>query len=131
MVGVPYPLWQRAPGLFLSVSRLDGNGEMKWLTSFDHGLNDVDAMGTGCVAITREALEALGRNPFRFDNSEENEDKSEDWIFCADLRAAGFKMACWWDGWYADHVRVVGLAALIEGSIRYETTTPLESGRRQ
>lgn len=116
MVGVPYPLWNSQAGLFLSVFCQEPDG-LK-LAQLEDGLNDVDALGTGCVAISRDALVSLGRNPFRFDNSEDLESTSEDFIFCADLKAVGMKIGCWWDGWYADHIRAVGLAPLIEGKLR-------------
>ncbi len=116
MVGVPYPLWRQDQGLFLSVFRRGPDG-LK-LAELGDGMNEVDALGTGCVAITREALVALGRNPFRFDNSPEFESTSEDFIFCSDLQAAGFTIGAWWDGWYADHVRTVGLAPLMETQLR-------------
>ena len=117
MVGIPYPLWQSQPGLFLSVFRLKGQ-DLKLVQNFQEGINDVDALGTGCVAISRDALVALGRNPFRFDNSPEYESTSEDFIFCADMRDAGLKIGCWWDGWYADHIRAIGLAPLMESQLR-------------
>ncbi len=126
MVGVPYPLWNAEAGLFLSVFRREPEG-LK-LADLTEGLNDVDALGTGCVAISRDALHHMGRNPFRFDNSPELESTSEDFIFCADLLDEGFKIGCWWDGWYADHIRAVGLAPLIEGQLKQ--TTPSVGGRR-
>ncbi len=124
MVGVPYPLWRQDQGLFLSVFRRGPEG-LK-LAEMGEGLNEVDALGTGCVAISREALATLGRNPFRFDNSEEFESTSEDFIFCADLQAAGYRVGAWWDGWYADHVRTVGLAPLLESQLR-----PAPAGARR
>ena len=116
MVGIPYPLWRQDQGLFLSAFSMTSQG-LK-VASLHEGLNDVDSLGTGCVAVSREALVTLGRNPFRFDNSEELEGTSEDFIFCADLRAREFRIGCWWDGWYADHIRAVGLAPLMEFQAR-------------
>jgi hypothetical protein len=116
MVGVPYPLWRQDQGLFLSVFERGPDGLR--LAELREGLNTVDALGTGCVAVTRDALARMGRNPFRFDNSPELEGVSEDFIFCADLQREGFTIGCFWDGWYADHVRAVGLAPLLESQLR-------------
>ena len=33
--------------------------------------------------------------------------------YTADLRAAGFKVGCWWDGRHVDHFRTVSLAPLL------------------
>lgn len=99
------------------------------VADLEEGMNEVDAVATGCVAISREALETLGPNPFRITNDPDAEIRSDDFLFCADLRFAGLKIGCWWDGWYCDHVRTVGLAPLLEKQI--DTTNPLTGGRRQ
>ncbi len=123
MVGVPYPLWRSDQGLFLSAYRMHDDGLR--VAELEDGMNDVDALATGCCAIHRSTLELFGRNPFRFDNSEALESTSEDFIFCTDLRDRGLKIGCWWDGWYADHIRAVGLAPLLEAQLR----VPAISGR--
>jgi hypothetical protein len=117
MVGVPYPLWQSKPGLFLCAFKNPGDG-LHLSNDWKNGWNDVDAIGTGCVAIPRAVLEDLGPNPFRFDNTPGRETVSEDFIFCEDLLAKGYKIGCWWDGWFADHVRAIGLAPLMEDLVR-------------
>jgi hypothetical protein len=81
--------------------------------ALDDGVNDVDAVATGCVAVSRQALVALGPNPFRISN-DPAEPVSDDFLFCADLKAAGFRIAAWWDGWPCDHISTVSLGPLFE-----------------
>lgn len=92
------------------------------------GLNEVAAVATGCVAISRAALVSLGANPFRIENDPDAVITSDDFLFCADLRKAGFKIGCWWDGWYADHLSTVSLAPIFE--LQSREMSPL-AGRRK
>ncbi len=111
MVGLPYPVVQNGEIGFWAWK----DGEIAELSD---GLNECDALTTGCVAIPRSVFAALGPAPFRLDDDPDGEFTSDDSQFCHDLRAAGFKIGCWWDGWYADHVRTVSLAPLMESRLR-------------
>lgn len=82
----------------------------------DDGANDVDAIATGCVAVSRQALVALGPNPFRISN-DPDVPVSDDFLFCADLKAAGFRVGAWWDGWPCDHISTVSLGPLFESQL--------------
>lgn len=119
MVSIPHPLPvpKSQDVLALSALVLSARGELNG-ADLAPGLNRVDAVATGCVAISREALVSLGPNPFRIENDPDATITSDDYLFCAALRAAGYRIGCWWDGWYCDHLRVVQLAPLLEGQLR-------------
>lgn len=112
MVGVPCPLWFPEPGFHLNVYRFDDDQALR-LFDCDPGINDVDALGTGCVAVHRTVFERLGSSPFRF----EQPGVSEDFVFCADLRKHDLRIGCFWDGWYADHIRAMSMAPLMEARL--------------
>lgn len=76
------------------------------------GINECDATATGCVLISREALEQLGPAPFRMAHDPSAPLLSDDMIFCADLKTAGFRIGCLWEGRPVDHFRMTNLAPL-------------------
>lgn len=117
MVSIPHPM-PAADNSTLVLSAFKANvfGHLN-LAELEPGLNEVDAVATGCVAISREALEALGPHPFRIEHDPDADITSDDFLFCADLRAAGYRIGCWWDGWYCDHIRAVQLAPLMEARL--------------
>jgi hypothetical protein len=78
------------------------------------GINEVDTVATGCIAISRKAIEALAPNPFRIGNDPDAD--SDDFEFCKDLRTLGFKIGAWYDGWICDHVTTIMSAPLWEVS---------------
>lgn len=111
----PHP-WPNEPGrIVLSAYDIapDGGYTAAMLTE---GANEVDAVATGCVAISRAAIEATGPAPFRIAHDPDASIASDDFLFCADLRILGFKIASWADGWFCDHVTTAGLAAIWETS---------------
>ncbi len=76
------------------------------------GINDCDFVATGCVLISRFALEQLGPAPFRIEHDPDAIMKSDDFLFCLDLRAVGLKVAAYWDGQPADHIHNANLSQL-------------------
>lgn len=80
----------------------------------EFGLNECDAVATGCVLIHRRVLESLGPVAFHIDDDPDAEFTSDDFIFCRDAKQAGYRVGYWWDGWFADHHSTVSLAPLIE-----------------
>lgn len=116
MVGLPYPT-VNGNQLGFTAYRETATG-MEFVPVLENGWNECDALGTGCVAISREAIVVLGENPFRIENDPDVQITSDDFLFCGDLRSAGYKIGCWWDGWYADHIRAIGLAPLMESILR-------------
>lgn len=84
----------------------------------NEGLNLVHAVATGCVAVSRDVVNQI---KFRIDNDPSSA-VSDDFLFCADARAAGFRIGAWWDGWYCDHVTAVSLAPILESQLRTRQT---------
>ena len=121
MVGLPYPTVTNGQFGFTAYDKIEGGMGFAELES---GWNDVDALGTGCVAIPREVFAILGKDPFRIETDPTAEITSDDFLFCADLREANYRIGCWWDGWYADHIRAVCLAPLMEGRTREHVRYP-------
>ena len=119
MVGIPHPMRNPSdPGsLGLCVLKKDKDGLLNGC-ALEKGMNEVDAIATGCVAISREAVEAVGENPFRIENNPDALITSDDFLFCADLQERGFKVGSWWDGYFCDHLSTTSLAPLLERSLR-------------
>ncbi len=116
VVGIPYPTWEAGNGMLLTAYDRTVDG---WKPrGLEPGMNVVDGVGGGCVAISRRVLEALGSDPFRFDGT----DTTEDFVFCDDVHAAGFKIGSWWHDQYADHVRVAGLSPIWQEKIRLQAS---------
>lgn len=78
------------------------------------GINQVDAVATGCVLIGRPVFDALGPAPFRVASDPGDMVASDDLLFCIDLHDAGFKVGAYWDGHPADHFTAVNLTPLTE-----------------
>lgn len=76
------------------------------------GLNECDAVATGCVLISRESLIQLGPHPFRMEHDPTATIQSDDMLFCADLRTAGFKIGALWMGLPVEHYNTVNLTPL-------------------
>jgi len=89
--GVPSPLIMK---------KLEGNDEVRYRTfnvsdleEDGTSLVEVDGVGTGCLLIHRDVLEAIKPPWFRFQFTENGELKlSEDYTFSNKVREAGFKM---------------------------------------
>lgn len=118
IVAVPHPMPMPGNPAEVILSAFDtAPGGLVAVDTLEHGMNDVDAVATGCCLVTRAALVAVGPNPFRIDNDPATA-VSDDFLFCADVRELGFRVGAWWDGWYADHVTTVSLAPLREAQTR-------------
>jgi len=114
MVTIPHPMpHPLAPGRVV-LTAYETAGEGLAFLDLERGWNDVDAAATGCCAVRRDALERLGPNPFRIGNDPDAPVTSDDFLFCADLRAAGLRIGSWHDGWHSDHVTTVSLAPIME-----------------
>lgn len=117
MVAIPHPHpWPNDPSrIVLSAYSLASEGGYTAATLVD-GINDVDAVATGCVAVSRPALEATGPAPFRVSHDPSDPITSDDFLFCADLRILGFKIGAFADGWFCDHLTTVSLGPIWEAS---------------
>ena len=113
-VAIPHPMpHPQDPSRLILTAYSQGDNDLI-PHDLEDGLNEVDAVATGCFAVSREALERLGHAPFLIADDPDAPVKSDDFLFCADLKTAGFRIAAWWDGWCADHVSQVNLGALWE-----------------
>ena len=114
MVGIPYPIPDPKSGVPMHcVYELDDELGIR-AADMEFGLNECDAIATGCVAIRREALEYLTSNCFRFDANPDSVIHGEDIIFCQDLREAGWKIGYTADAGFCDHIRVTSLEPIVE-----------------
>jgi hypothetical protein len=121
-VAIPHPMPHPSrPGhLVLTAMQRHPHGDLIPAGIRTAGLMQVQAVATGCVSIPRAVLEALGPNPFRIPDDPDEDPASDDFIFCADLIAAGLKVGAYIPpgGWFCDHVSTVGLAPLYEQEAR-------------
>lgn len=112
MVGLPYPMSNSQINLAFTIFEEQDDGYHPFWPM--GGLNMCDAIGMGCVAISRAAVEAMGRSPFRVDYDPDAQVVGEDFLFCSDLRKKGFRIGYYFDGWFAEHCTVVGMAPIME-----------------
>jgi len=115
MVAVPHPMPDPSDPSRMVLTAYDETYDGLAVASLSDGMNEVDAVATGCVAISRDALAMLGPCPFRIENDPDASVTSDDFLFCADLREHGFRIGAWWDGWYCDHLSTVSLAPILQG----------------
>jgi hypothetical protein len=115
MIALPHPMpHPKDPSLLLLSVFDDIDGQITPKQTLEHGLHEADIVATGCVAISRAALEATGPAPFRISHDPDDPVNTDDFVFCRDLRVLGFKVGYWYDGWFADHHPVTMLAPLME-----------------
>ena len=81
-----------------------------------------------CGRVAREGLEELGPAPFRINHDPRAVLQSDDFIFCEDLRAAGFRIGCYWDGHFVDHFRTAGLEPLLRAQLARGRLMPRRRG---
>lgn len=115
MVSVPHPMPGPDGSLLLTIFDEDEDGLYPAKVAL--GLHECAATATGAVVVSREALVALGPDPFRIEHRPDADITSDDFLFCRDLRAAGFRVGYAFDGWYCDHHTVTGLAPLLERTL--------------
>jgi len=120
MVALPHPMPHPADRSRLILTVYDD--DLRPLAP-ELGLHECAYVATGCVAIAREAIEAIGSAPFRIDADPDAEITSDDFLFCQDIRNEGFRVGYWHDGWYADHQTVTSLAPLMEATTLERSTT--------
>lgn len=92
------------------------------------GLHPVDGAATGCIAITREALERVSSGTgvaFTIPDDPDAAITTEDFLFCEDLQACGLQVGYFWDGWFCDHHQTAPMGRLIAGSAAIVPTAPL------
>lgn len=119
MVASPHPMPDPRDPSRLRLSVFHAAGEGVEFSDIADGVHDCDAVATGSVIISREAILALGSAPFRIADDPSETVVSDDFLFCADLRAHGFRVGYEVrDGWFSDHHSAVSLAPLIEKELQ-------------
>jgi hypothetical protein len=99
IVAFPTPIMQQGNARLALGPRLP-DGSYKWA-------------GTGCIAVRRDVLEALGPDPFRYEGGMHfdygaiglSTSAGEDLAFCRDARAAGYTIAAAHEHPAQHHVR--------------------------
>lgn len=117
LVALPHPMPHPAEPGTMIFSSFEVEGDDLRPKGLWTGMNDVDAVATGCVVVSREALEELGPAPFRINHDPRAVLQSDDFIFCEDLRSAGYRIGCYWDGNFVDHFRSTGLEPLLAAQL--------------
>lgn len=117
MCGLAYPVTHPVAGALGFCVYNESPGGFTW-ADMNPGLNECDGIGTGCVAIPREIVEEFGPDAFRIDPRVDAVVRSEDLLFCKDLRAAGYKVGYVYTQWWADHCRSVNLSPILEVTVR-------------
>lgn len=119
MVSLPHPAPHPADPSVMCLTVYDESpGEGYRPKGLWQGINDADAVATGCVLISRTALEELGPAPFRVSADPDATVTSDDFLFCQDLKAAGFKVGAVWEGRPIDHFHVASLAPIAESQLQ-------------
>lgn len=95
IIGYPYPQWNEGDIYWLAMDQ-DGDGYKPIPPERRHGLQQVDAIGTGCILIKRKVLEEV-RAPFMRKWSEDGiAELGLDFYFCQKAKDAGFEVWCDW-----------------------------------
>lgn len=97
MVGLPTPIYQAGNGIGFNAMKAVGDGWLEWPEK--KGLQQVDAVGFGCVVVSRRVLVAtLGKNTWERETDENGFTTcSEDFAFCKKVRAAGYRVFAHFD----------------------------------
>lgn len=121
MVGVPYLRPGEAGGLTHTVYEETSPGSFAEsplglrTAEVKTGVQSCAAIGTGCVAIARETLEALEPPWFEIVYDDEGRVISDDILFCQRLARLDMTIGVDWDQ-AADHHTTVSLAAIYMGA---------------
>lgn len=95
VVGYPCPQWNEGNIYWLAMDQ-DDDGYKSIQPERRHGLQRVDAIGTGCILIKRQVLEHV-HAPFSDRLGEDGTlDLGEDFYFCQKAIEAGFEVWCDW-----------------------------------
>lgn len=122
-----YPTYKFAGNcayLYLTARPVGGD----WLKEWPQGLFEVDAGGTGCMAIRREVFEAVGFPWFRWPEQHDPATGTVQWIsddvdFCDRARGKGFHV--WCDGRVQPgHLKVLDLKLLLNGVLKWREAPP-------
>ncbi len=110
--------------LYLTARPVGGD----WLAEWPDGLVEVDAAGTGCMAIARPVFAAVGFPWFRWPEQHDPTTGTVQWVsddvdFCRAARDKGFRV--WCDGRVRPgHLKLADLKTLMDGTLRWREAPP-------
>ena len=108
VVGLACPQWNMSdPSYPLYFVGMDRNAEGYTEHKDKIGLQEVDAVGSGCLLMSRKVLEAV-KEPFLRKWEDGMAITGLDFYFCEKARALGFKVYCHYD-YLAQHWKEVNL----------------------
>lgn len=111
IIGYPYPQWNSGDIYWVVMDR-DGDGYKPMPPERRYGVQQVDAIGTGCILIKREVLETV-KAPFMRKWSEEGiAELGLDFYFCQKAIDAGFEVWCDW-GAPCSHFKTIDLIEVL------------------
>lgn len=113
VVGFAYPQWNlkdpKFPIYFLGMDRTeDGYKEHK----NKNGLQEIDAIGSGCLLLSRNVLKAVKAPFVRKWNEDGFAITGLDFYFCEKAKEKGFKIYCHYD-YLADHFKELSLLSVL------------------
>ena len=114
VVGFAVPQWNMSdpkfPIYLVGMDRVpDGYKEHK----NKEGLQEVDAVGTGCLVLSRKVVEAVKAPFVRKWNEEGMAITGLDFYFCEKAKELGFKIYCHYD-YLANHFKEIGLLEVLD-----------------
>jgi GT2 family glycosyltransferase len=128
IVGAAYPIFKPELGWPIPVPaafRVDG-GDYEILPATG-GIVECDAIGTGCVAIRRDVLEAM-EVPFAETMTDDGAGiVSDDFVFCRCARDAGWRIGVDFDV-RCDHLVRVSLGAVLAGFAQHSSRIVIPNG---
>lgn len=116
IIGFPTPVWHNAvPGdqpYYFNALKIKEDGYTPHVNC--DGLQEVDAVGSGCMLLSRKVMEALkSEKPFmRTWNDQGLAEVSGDFSFCRKAKAAGFKIYTHYD-YHCLHFNEIELTEII------------------
>lgn len=118
IIGLPTPIWhftgekKRERPVYWNAYDYDKESEMYKEHQVREGLQKVDAVGTGCILISRRVFELpeMRKAPFmRKWNEDGTMEKGNDIMFCERARSHGFEIYCHYD-YPCDHFSELSLS---------------------
>lgn len=123
VIGLPTPIWHfegKKKGerpVYWNAYKYDPSSDAYWEYQERNGLQEVDAVGTGCVLFARRVFEhpEMRKAPFmRKWNEDGTVDKGNDISFCERAKANGFKIYCHFD-YSCDHMCELSMNETVRG----------------
>lgn len=123
IVGLPTPIWKGGSELPVPFfwSAVDRRDDGRYIQHDPlEGLQEVDAVGSGCMVVSRRVIEGLTFPLFKrvFSDDGCSVIKGPDYFFCEKARAAGFKVHTHCD-YTCNHVKEVELHSMIKAMVKF------------